>query len=305
MRNSKGIFTWLLVFCLVSASEARSKMGNSTFDIEGHRGARGLYPENTVTAFIEALKLGVTTLEMDIVVSADNRLVVSHDPWMNDAFCSKPDGTPVEKETKEKYNLYKMSYAEIAKFDCGKRGNSNFPLQKAIPEHKPLLSEVITKVEDYIKQHHLKPVHYNIETKSEEGLDGTFNPAPAAFIQLLYSELKKQNILQRCIIQSFDIRTLQALQKINPKIKTALLVENTNGVKANLDALGFTPSIYSPDFHLVNKEMTDYLHQHHIQLIPWTVNETSDIERMIESGVDGIISDYPNRVIDIIKSKNK
>src|SRR5688500_14114641 len=100
--------------------------------VQGHRGARGLHPENTLQGFVEAVKLGVDTLEMDVVISADKQCVVSHEAWMNEDFCTLPNGAPVEKGAAKNYNLYRMTYADIKKFDCGKR-NAEFPGQMAAP----------------------------------------------------------------------------------------------------------------------------------------------------------------------------
>lgn len=282
------------------------KIDNQTpvkIDIQGHRGARGLYPENTVTAFIEAVKLGVTTIEMDVIVSKDSQLVVSHEAYMSEEICTKPNGELVEKDANEKYNLYKMNYAEIAQYDCGMRIHPRFLTQKKLPEHKPLLSEVIKKVEAYIKENKLSPVFYNIETKSDPKEDGVFNPDPKTFVRLLYAELKKYNLLDRTIIQSFDVRTLQELRKIDSKIKTSLLVENTYGMKINIKHLGFNPTIYSPDFQLINDTLIKELHQQNILLIPWTVNDTSDMKNLVKKGVDGIITDYPDRAINLFYKK--
>src|ERR1035437_841267 len=175
-------------------------------DIQGHRGARGYYPENTITAFIEAVKLGVNTLELDVVISKDLQVVVSHEAWMNAIFCTRPDGIEVEKNSKEKYNLYRMPFSEIAKYDCGKRGNAEFPLQEAVPEHKPLLTEVVTKVDAYTKANKLPQVKYTIEIKTEEGeKDGVFNPNPKTFVSLVYNEIKKQNCIAYATLQSFDV----------------------------------------------------------------------------------------------------
>lgn len=287
------------LFCGCSAKdtgEASSGISNQV-DIQGHRGARGLFPENTVTAFIEAVKLGITTLEMDVIVSKDSLLVVSHEAWMNDAFCFRPDGVVVEKNSKELYNLYKLNYSEILKFDCGKNGNANFPLQKHIHEHKPLLSEVINIVEAYTKENNLPAVKYSIETKSDPLEDGIFNPDPKTFIRFLYTALEKQNILDRVIIQSFDVRTLQELKKKDAQIKTALLIDNNDGLAVNIGKLGFNPTIYSPDFHLINDNLVKDLHEKNIQLIPWTVNEIKDMKILIDKGVDGIITDYPDSAV--------
>jgi len=269
-------------------------------DIQGHRGARGLYPENTITAFTEAVREGANTLEMDVVVSKDLRIVVSHEPWMNETFCSKPNGEPVEKNTREKYNLFKMNYAEISAFDCGRRGNPEFPLQRAIPEHKPLLSEVIEKVDLYTKENDLVPVNFNIEIKCEPGSDGIFHPDPETFVDLLFDEIKKHDSADRIYLQSFDVRILQEVKKKDPKMKLALLIENKETPEQNLKRLGFNPEIYSPDFSLVNPELVKDLHAKNIQIIPWTVNEVNDMKKLLEMEVDGIITDYPNRAVKVV-----
>ena len=203
-------------------------------DIQGHRGARGHFPENTIHSFIEAVKTGVDTLELDVVISADNKVLVSHEPWMNELFCTKPDGTQVEKNSAQKYNLFKMTYAEIKNFDCGKKTNPNFPEQKATPAYKPLLSEVIEKIEEYTQVNKLPPVKYNIEIKSEEKDDGIFNPPPAVFVNLVYDVLKKQNISRRIILQSFDVRILQELRKKDASLTISFLVENNDSLETNL-----------------------------------------------------------------------
>ncbi len=269
-------------------------------DIQGHRGARGYYPENTITSFIEAVKFGVETLEMDVVISKDRRVVVSHEAWMNDVFCSKPDGKEIEKNSKEKYNLYKMTYSEIKKYDCGKRGNSAFPLQEGVAEYKPLLSEVITKVETFVEENKLPPIKYNIEIKTESAEDGIFNPEPKKFVGLVLSEIK--NISERTNLQSFDVRILQEIKKKDPAIKLALLVENKDGLEINLNRLGFIPEIYSPDFVLVDEALVKDVHAKGIKLISWTVNEVRDIARLINIGADGIISDYPDRAINLVNN---
>lgn len=272
-----------------------------SINIQGHRGARGLYPENTITAFIEAIKLGVNTLEMDVVISKDLQVVVSHEPWMNDLFCTRPDNDYVESNSQDQYNLFQMDYAEIATYDCGKRGNQEFPSQKKIAEHKPLLSEVLTKVEAFLKENKLAEITYNIEIKSEPEHDFIFQPEPKTFVNLLYKELKKHKCLNRIYLQSFDVRILKEIKKQDPKMKLALLVENEESVESNLKLLGFKPEIYSPYFYFVNENLVKELKAKNIQLIPWTVNEIDDMKNLIALGVDGIITDYPDRLIKLVR----
>jgi glycerophosphoryl diester phosphodiesterase len=270
--------------------------------IQGHRGARGLYPENTVTGFLEAIKLGVSVLEMDVVISQDLKVVVSHEPWMNEIFCTNPDGSAIEKNSKEKYNLYKMSYAEIAAYDCGKRGNPEFPSQKKITEHKPLLSEVILRTEKYRKENNLPGLIYNIEIKTEPGGDNLFHPLPDQFSELVFNELKHLNILSNIMIQSFDMRILHEIHKLDEKLKIGLLIENEYSLEKNLELLGFLPTWYNPYFPLITRELVKELHNHNIQIAAWTVNEISDMKRLIYSGVDSIITDRPDKALELIKS---
>jgi glycerophosphoryl diester phosphodiesterase len=284
----------LLSLLIIQFTGTTSFSMDSGFDLEGHRGARGLLPENTVPAFLKAVDLGVNTLEMDVVVTKDRKLVVSHDPFFSSEICSLPGGGPVLKEDEKKYNIYKMSSSRISRFDCGKRGHPRFPRQQAINISKPFLHTVITEVEAYIATKGLTPVQYNIETKSLPSGDNKFNPPPAEFISLLYNELKELNILDRVIIQSFDVRTLQEMRKTDPKIRLALLVENSFGLQLNLLYLGFTPEIYSPDFNQVNAGLVSDVHQRKMKVIPWTVNTLDDMKRLKSLGVDGIITDYPD-----------
>lgn len=237
---------------------------------------------------------------MDIVISADKEIVVSHEAWMNGDFCSLPDGTPVEKGKAKSYNLYRMTYSEIRKFDCGKRGNAEFPTQLALPSYKPLLTEVIRQVESFTLENNLDPVDYNIELKSEPE-DGLFNPFPEQFADLVYREIKKSSLGSRFTIQSFDVRLLREMRKKDASIKIGLLTENKDDLEINLERLGFIPNLYNPDFVLVNATLVKKVHDLGMQLIPWTVNEKKDMVRLLTMGVDGIISDYPDRLIELVK----
>ena len=288
------------LFVLLSAMSAGA-IAQNNFDIEGHRGCRGLYPENTIVAFINAVKLGVNTLEMDMQISKDGQIVISHDPYMGDNICSTPEGKPVSAADLDKYKIYTLTYDEIKKFDCGSRGNAKFPEQQKVSSSKPLLSEVIDTVEKYIKANNLPPVKYNIETKSTPSGDDINHPKPAVFARMVYDKIKQKGVLDKCIIQSFDPRTLQEIHKIDPAITTALVVENLKGLKGNLKVLGFRPDIYSPNYMLVNKKLVAACHRQHIKILPWTVNDEKKMIELKAMGVDGIISDYPDRGIKVLR----
>lgn len=265
------------------------------FDVQGHRGARGLKPENTIPAFITALNYGVTTVELDLAVTKDNQLVVSHEPWMSAAICRTPSGDEIDKKNEKKYNLYRMTYAEVAGFDCGSKGNAGFPQQEPVPAAKPLLRDVIVAVEDHIRSFTQYEVDYNIEIKCGPEGDGKFHPGPEEFSDLVYNLLDQYLPMRRVVIQSFDFRVLKYWHKTYPQVRLAALVENTKSTRANLATLGFNPAVYSPYYKLVSKPMVTYLHARKIRVIPWTVNEESDMLTMKAMGTDGFITDYPDR----------
>ena len=262
------------------------------FDLQGHRGARGLYPENSIEGFLASVDLQVNTLEMDVVISKDKKVVVSHEPWVSSVICSDSNGSAIPDG--KGLNMFEMSYDEISKYDCGSKSHPDFPLQARISTVKPLLSEVVTEVEASVASLKLEPVKYNIEIKSTPEGDGIYHPEPAEFCQLVYHQVTRSGIKDRTIIQSFDVRSLQAMKKIDSSVPVALLIYETQGFENDLEKLGFTPEIYSPYFKLVDEELVESCKLNGIQLIPWTVNEEEDMEEMLELGVDGIITDYPD-----------
>ncbi len=264
------------------------------FDVEGHRGARGLMPENTIPAMLKALELGVTTLEMDTHITRDGQVVLSHDPYFNPEHDLLPSGDEIPAADKHRYVLYQMDYDSIRQFDTGSKFYAKFPEQQKIKVHRPLLSDVIDTVQAYIAAHHLPQVFYNIETKSTAKTDSILHPAPEEFVQRLMLVVAQKGITPWVIIQSFDVRTLQVLHQLYPEVKTALLVENSAGWQANLRKLGFTPTIYSPYYKLVTNKLVADCHQQGMKVIPWTVNKLPEIEQLHAIGVDGIITDYPN-----------
>jgi glycerophosphoryl diester phosphodiesterase len=265
------------------------------FDIQGHRGARGLLPENTIPAFQRALDLGVTTIELDVVITKDNQVIVSHEPWMSSSICTAPDGKEIGEKEEKKFNIYKLTYDEVKQFDCGTKINEKFPQQEKISISKPLLSDVIIAVEEYIRNYSLYEVDYNIEIKSSPDGDKKFHPGVEEFSDLVYELLDQYLPLERVVIQSFDFRVLKYWHKKYPEIRLAALVENLKSIDSNLKALGFKPSVYSPYYKLLNKEKVNYLHKLKIRVIPWTVNEETEMLAFKGMGVDGFITDYPDR----------
>ncbi len=266
------------------------------FDKEGHRGCRGLMPENTIPAMINAIGLGVSTLEMDICISKDKKVFLSHEPFFNHEITTKPDGSFIPQKEEKNYNTYQMNYDSIAKYDVGLKAHPRFPQQQKMKAVKPLLADLFDAVKVDMMTRRRPFPYYNIETKTNPATDNVYHPAPAEFIELLMAVIREKEMEEYVIIQSFDFRTLQYLHQKYPKIKTAMLIEDYDkrGLDKQLLALGFTPTAYSPAHQLVTPQLIAECHAKNIKVVPWTVNEKKKIEELKAMGVDGIISDYPD-----------
>jgi glycerophosphoryl diester phosphodiesterase len=294
MKNYFWIVFFLITAC-TSANRSQHMPALPKFDKQGHRGCRGLMPENTLSAMLKAVDLGVTTLEMDVVVTADKQVVLSHEPFFNHEITTRPDSSFVTEAEEKSLNIYKMNYAEVVKYDVGRKPHPRFPKQEKIPAIKPRLADVITAIESKVEEKKKRPF-YNIETKCSPFSDNIYHPQPAELVELLMAVINEKGIAQRVIIQSFDFRSLQYLHQKYPDIRTAMLIEDydTTSFAGNLAKLGFTASIYSPHFSLVTEELVKKCREKKMKLIPWTVNEKATIDRLKKMGVDGIITDYPN-----------
>ncbi|MBK8965484.1 MAG: glycerophosphodiester phosphodiesterase [Lewinellaceae bacterium] len=292
-----GLMFSVISFFACKITERKPVQAPPGFDWQGHRGCRGLLPENSLPAFLHALEYPeVQTLELDLAVSKDGQLIVSHEPWFNPAICRQPNGDSISKKDAERFLIYEMTAAEIRGFDCGSAGNPRFPQQKAVPVYKPTFREVVEAVQQARPE---KNIHWNIEIKSRPEWDGVRTPPIEEFVEILDNELKALNLEEQVIVQSFDVRPLQILHQRNPKLRLALLIENLQGFDANLDRLGFVPAAYSPYYVFVNKKLVRKCREKNIQLVPWTVNDVPAMRRLIRLGVDGIITDYPNLILEV------
>ena len=269
------------------------------FDLQGHRGCRGIMPENSLEGFRKAIDLGVTTIEMDVVISADEQVVVSHDPFISPTFCVSEIGTPLRKKDKDKLNIYTMDYDNVRMFDCGSIGNPSFPDQEKINTFKPLLSEVIEQSEAQSSN----SIRYNIQLKSRKSWDDVYQPSPDRFCDLVYDVIQDQIDPERITIQSFDVRILRYMKRRYPDFRVALLEGMSKSADKSIEALGFEPEIYSPNYRFVKEKMIADLHARDIKVIPWPVNELKDMQRMSELGVDGLITDYPSLFIENFQAK--
>lgn len=264
-----------------------------SYDLQGHRGSRGLMPENTIPAMIKALDLGVTTLEMDLAVTKDGIIIVSHEPYMNPVICLTPDRNEIVAGDKS-HNIYQMDFKEVIKYDCGIKFHSGFPQQVKFHVTKPRLSDLIDVVEKYVSDMGLPKPNYNIEIKSSPDGDGIYHPAPKEFSDLVYQLIDEKLDWSRVNIQSFDFRVLQYMHQVYPQVTLTMLVETASKPAEQLAELGFEPQIYSPYFAALTKETVEEFHKKGMKVIPWTVNTAGQMEKLLEMGVDGIITDYPN-----------
>lgn len=276
------------------ASSAIAQIYVPRFDVQGHRGARGLMPENTIPAFLMAIDTGVTTIEMDLAITKDKQVIVSHEGWMSAFICTDPTGKPITEKTEKKHNIFQMTYEQVKAYDCGTKVHVRFSGQQKMNVSKPLLADVIVAVENYIKSNSLYEVDYNMEIKSEPETDGKFHPKPEEFSDLVYNLVNQYLPWDRVVIQSFDFRVLKYWHQKYPHVRLAVLVENLENIDDNIKSLGFVPSIYSPEFTLLDKGEIKHCHDLKMRVIPWTVNDKKEMEELKAWGVDGIITDYPD-----------
>lgn len=282
----------------LSSSQKQTMQDESfpTISYEGHRGARGLYPENSIGAMKTAIDLPkVTTLEMDCHITKDKKVVVYHDHYLNPKFVQYTDGKPLSGKD-HKGIIYNYNYADLAQFDIGSKFYDDYPEQQNIPTSIALLSDLIDAAEAYAKEKRDKPMFYNIETKSKPGKDNEYHPAPQEFSDLLLQVIMDKGIASRTVIQSFDKRTIQYINQAYPTVKTSYLIggNNKKNITELVDELGFTPFIISPHYSLVTAQFMKEAHSAGIKVVPWTVNDKKEIQKLEALQVDGIISDYPN-----------
>jgi glycerophosphoryl diester phosphodiesterase len=293
------------------------------FDIEAHRGGRALFPENTLPSFANALSMGVNTLELDLGVTADGTIIVSHERGLNPDLARNADGVYVAAPGTP---FVRLRLEEVKKYDVGQirpgsRYAAQFPEQHAVPGTPiPTLHEVF----DLVRKSADRNVRLNIETKIDPHHPDE-SPDPEHFVARLLEFLAAEKFSDRVMLQSFDWRTLQLIQKLAPAIPTAYLtLQKGSGATIFLDrdsdwTAGFNPAahgnsvpgaikaaggtIWSPYFRDVDAELIAQSHRLGLAVIVWTVNKPADMARMIEMGVDGIISDRPDLLRNVAAGK--
>lgn len=274
-------------------------------DVQAHRGGMGLYPEESLEAMLNAIELGVNTLEMDLCVTGDRQVVLSHDKFFHHRYATRPDGTSVEPGEPREY-LWHMPYDSVAKYDVGLKPHPDWPEKNCIPCHKPLAAEVIDAIEAYTREKGLPPMKYNIEIKSdpdyEEGVEGRDWPEYREFTDLCMAMLDARGLGDRLIIQCFDER---ALNYINEKYPGHILSYLVEGWETDYDEymskLEFKPQWLSPPHENVDQELVDRAHADGMKVVTWTVDDKDEMRRLIGLGVEGVISNYPDRLMEVVR----
>ena len=307
----KRLVAALLVGAMAVAGAARA------FDLEGHRGARGLAPENTMAAFRVALSLHVTTIETDLAVTRDDVVVISHNPRLNPDITRDASGRFLAAEWPA---IRALTLAELSIYDIG-RVDPASPYARQLGAQRPSDGErfptldallVLARSADY-------PVRLNIETKIDPGKPDE-TPDPDTFARLVIERVQRAGLLERVTLQSFDWRTLRAARRLAPAVRTACLTietANSNNVAssderaspwtAGLDLRQFDGSVprlvqaagcdvWSPFYRNATDARIAEAHALKLEVLPWTVNDVADMRRLIAAGVDGLITDYPDRL---------
>ena len=255
--------------------------------VHGHRGARARRPENTIPAFEYAIRAGVDALEMDVAVTKDDVLVISHDPHINAQICTGPHPGVA---------IHELTLAELRDYDCGTLRNPHFPEQQPAPGTRiPTLDEVLALASqgDFL---------FNIETKSFPQ-HPELTPPPEEFARMLLASIRRHHLEKRVIVQSFDFRTLVAMKRLAPEILLSALWEG--GPRSFTDLAkdaGGTP-IVSPIFKIVTPERVAEAHAAGLQVVPWTVDTPADWQRMIDAQVDAIITDDPAALLAYLRER--
>jgi glycerophosphoryl diester phosphodiesterase len=293
------------------------------FDLQGHRGARGLAPENTLAAFRRALAIGVTTLETDLAVTRDDVLVLSHDPYLNPALTRERNGAWLAAPGA---NIHSLDLAQLRRYDVG-RLNPAHKYAKSWPEQVPADGESVPTFEELVALVRAcsSIVRLNIETKITPA-SGAAVPAPEKFARLVVTALERSGMAERTTVQSFDWRTLVEVKRLRPRQATACLTIEAESMNTNLvDAggasrwhAGLRPSdhgslprlvkaagceTWSMFWRNLTPELAAEARALDLKLLPWTVNEPADMARLIDLGVDGLITDYPDRLRQVLEAR--
>lgn len=295
--SRNACFVVLITTFAMATSIGCGNQFNPLFDVQGHRGARAFWPENSIAGFEYATSLGVTTLEMDVVVLATGEVLVSHEPWLNPIICANADGTKLP--TDSAVSLFNMSLLEIQQCDCGSFGNPLFPRQEKVVAYKPTLAQVVQAVDRVKRPVGLGPVRFNIEIKFDPADVGRLYPEAGVAVNAVLALLRQLSVTTRTTVQSFSSEVMEAVHAGNSGVTTAWLMEQGMGVDEALGLLGFRPDIYSPQHALLSAEQVARAHELGVKVLPWTVNDADRMRELMEWGVDGLITDDPALALEL------
>lgn len=269
-----------LMFCMAASESKPAKIL-----VHGHRGARARMPENTLPAFEYAIRVGADVLELDLAVTKDNVLVVSHDPTLHGPICTGP---------REGVAIRELTFAELRQWDCGATRNPRYPDQQPVPNTRiPSLDQVLSLASK-------SKVEFNIETKIFADRP-QLTPAPREFAQLLLDQIRKRRLEKRVMVQSFDFRTLRAMKELAPEIRLSALIEK-GGNDLVAVARDAGTGIVSPHYSMVTPENVAAAHAAGIPIVPWTANTPDEWQKLADAKVDAIITDDPAALIAWLKS---
>lgn len=283
------------------AAILQSCCSSQPIDLQAHRGGAGLMPENTMSAMENALKMGINTLEFDLQVSSDGQVVVSHDNYFHPRCALRPDLSPIEKDDPKEY-IHTMPYDSIVQYEVGLRYTERWPDKKLEHAIVPLASQVIDFSEWYASEFGRPLPGYNIEIKSKKGEgEGTLWPEYHEFCDVCIPLLLSKNLGKRLIVQTFDPRSMEYIHEKWPEVTLSYLTETEPAVDSLLATISFKPEWWSPNYRAVTPENVEYCHKFGIKVVPWTVDDPDEIRRMVDCKVDAIISNYPDRLLEIVK----
>lgn len=291
------VFKYISLILLIAIMGCDQSAPKKNLELIGHRGATGLAPENTIPGFKKALEYDVDAIELDVVITGDEQVVVSHEPWFRHDICLTPEGDSISVDTQKDHLIYEMDYEQIAKYDCGSLQREGYPDQENQPLAKPLLTEVIREVESHIAQYELAPVGYKVEIKSDPVWyeDNVIQPEPEQVVEMVYDVLVEEGIIDRVNIFGFNPKVLDEFEEIDSSIPRVFLIPKAKtDFDENLSELNSLPDVYAPNYLLVDSALVEQVHEEGMRLIPWTINDYEKMVELVDSGIDGIISDYPN-----------
>jgi glycerophosphoryl diester phosphodiesterase len=270
--------------------------------VHAHRGGAALYPENTIPAMLHAVEIGVPMLELDLHVTRDSQVVVSHDAYMNPIKALKPNGDNIPVDSARMYSIYSMTYDSLKRYDVGSRPNPAFPNRKNLKCSVPLVSDLIDSVERCTRIKGLRSVGYNIEIKSWPDKDGIYSPDYRTFADLCMKVLLSKNLGDRLLLQCFDSRTLNYVHEKYPNVRLSYLVEDmTVDFEELMKRINFVPQVISPNHAMVDSAFMDKSRKLGMEVAPWTVDDKDEIMRLRTLGVDAIITNQPDCVMNWLK----